>query len=172
MSHDIHPRIPRPPALIGAFALIGALGLVTACGGGSPHRGPASGGITPGAGQSLPGRPGGTGSASAIPEIPNTATAAPTGSAPATPVGPNSVTIKNFAFHPAALTVKAGTTVTWTNQDPEPHTVTSRGQSPGPLHSAALASGARFSYKFTTPGTYKYLCSIHPFMLATVTVTQ
>ncbi|HXA62738.1 MAG TPA: cupredoxin family copper-binding protein [Streptosporangiaceae bacterium] len=168
MSHDIHPRIP---ALVGALALIGALGLVTACGG-SPQRGPASAGITPGAGQSLPGRPGGTGPVSAIPEIPNTATAAPTGSAPAAPVGPNSVAIKNFAFHPAALTVKAGTMVTWTNQDPEPHTVTSLGQSQGPLRSAALASGARFPYKFTKPGTYKYQCSIHPFMIATVTVTQ
>lgn len=169
MSHDIHPRIPRLPALIGALALIDVLGLITACGG-SPHSGPASAGITPGAGQNLPGMPGGTGSASAIPKMPNTATAAPTGSAPATPVGPNSVTIKNFAFHPAALTVKAGTTVTWTNQDPEPHTVTSQGQ--GPLHSTALASGARYPYKFTTPGTYKYVCSIHPFMTATVTVTQ
>lgn len=170
MSHDIHPRIPRLPALIGALALIGAFGLVTACGGGSPQRGPASGGITPGAGQSLPGRPGGTGSASAISEMPSTAAAAPTGGAPATSVGPNSVAIKNFAFHPAALTVKAGTTVSWTNQDPEPHTVTSQVQ--GPLHSAALASGARFSYRFTTPGTYKYLCSIHPFMIAAVTVTK
>ncbi|MER6176319.1 plastocyanin/azurin family copper-binding protein [Streptosporangium sp. NPDC001681] len=171
MSHDIHPRIPRLPALIGALALTGALGLVTACGD-PPHRGPASAGITPGAGQSLPGMPGGTGPASAIPVLPNTATAAPTRSAPVTPVGPNSVTIKNFAFHPAALTVKAGTTVTWINQDPEPHTVTSQGQGQGPLRSAALASGARYLYKFTKPGTYKYLCSIHPFMTATVTVTQ
>ncbi|MFF3666258.1 cupredoxin domain-containing protein [Microtetraspora malaysiensis] len=148
---------------------MGALGLVTACGG-SPPRGPASRGITPGAGQTLPGRPGGTGPASSIPVMPNTATAPPPRSAPATPVGPNSVAIKNFAFHPAALTVKAGTTVTWTNQDPEPHTVTSQGQ--GPLRSATLASGASYPYKFTTPGTYKYQCSIHPFMTATVTVTQ
>jgi plastocyanin len=62
--------------------------------------------------------------------------------------------------------------VTWTNRDPEPHTVTSQGQGQGPLRSATLASGARYSYRFTTPGTYKYLCTVHPFMTATVTVTQ
>lgn len=66
--------------------------------------------------------------------------------------------------------VAAGTTVTWTNQDSEAHTVTSRGTE-SPLHSAALSPGQTYSYTFTTPGTYTYMCTIHPFMTATVTVT-
>ncbi|MFD0632144.1 cupredoxin family copper-binding protein [Catenulispora yoronensis] len=78
--------------------------------------------------------------------------------------------IAGFAFAPAALTVKVGTTVTWTNKDSDAHTVTSQG-SGGPLQSKALADGESFSYTFTTPGTYAYLCTIHPFMTATVTVT-
>jgi plastocyanin len=80
------------------------------------------------------------------------------------------IKIANFTFDPSTLTVKAGTTVTWINQDSEPHTVTSQGQ--GPLRSAALPTGARYSYTFTTPGTYSYLCTIHPSMTGTVTVTQ
>ncbi|MCZ0984565.1 plastocyanin/azurin family copper-binding protein [Streptomyces diastatochromogenes] len=90
--------------------------------------------------------------------------------AAAAPVTGNAVAIKNFAFSPATLKVKAGTTVTWTNQDTDAHTVTSAG-SGGPLHSAALATDAAYSYTFTKPGTYAYLCTIHPFMTATVEVT-
>ena len=86
------------------------------------------------------------------------------------PVAGNAVTIKNFAFAPAALTVKVGTTVTWTNQDSDAHTVTSQGSS-SPLSSAALNTGQTYSYTFTKPGTYAYFCTIHPFMTATVTVT-
>jgi plastocyanin len=83
----------------------------------------------------------------------------------------NAVAIKNFAFAPLALTVKVGAKVTWTNDDADAHTVTSQG-SGGPLNSAAMNTGDTFSYTFTTPGTYRYLCTIHPFMTATVTVTQ
>jgi len=86
------------------------------------------------------------------------------------PVAANAVTIKGFAFVPAAITVKAGTTVTWTNQDSDAHTVTSQHDS-GPLGSTALNTGQSYSYTFTKPGTYSYLCTIHPFMTATVTVT-
>jgi plastocyanin len=82
----------------------------------------------------------------------------------------DTVAIKNFAFAPGKLVVKVGTTVTWTNQDTDAHTVTSTG-SGGPLKSAALGTGGTFSYTFTKPGTYDYLCTIHPFMTATVTVT-
>ncbi|MFF3517455.1 plastocyanin/azurin family copper-binding protein [Streptomyces sp. NPDC002573] len=90
--------------------------------------------------------------------------------APAAPVNGSAVAIKNFAFSPTTLKVKAGTTVTWTNQDTDPHTVTSTA-SGGPLHSAALATHATYSYTFTKPGTYAYLCTIHPFMTGTVEVT-
>ncbi|MEU6070130.1 MULTISPECIES: plastocyanin/azurin family copper-binding protein [Streptomyces] len=92
-----------------------------------------------------------------------------TGAADA-PVTGDAVAIENFAFSPATLKVKAGTTVTWTNQDTDAHTVTSAG-SGGPLHSPALATHATYSYRFTKPGTYAYLCTIHPFMTATVEVT-
>ncbi|MFI5972202.1 plastocyanin/azurin family copper-binding protein [Streptomyces sp. NPDC051452] len=89
---------------------------------------------------------------------------------PASPVTGNTVTINNFAFSPATLKVKAGTTVTWTNRDSDAHTVTSAGTG-GPLHSAALATHATYTYTFTKPGTYAYLCTIHPFMTGTVEVT-
>lgn len=79
----------------------------------------------------------------------------------------NSVVMKNFDFSPMMLTVKAGTTVTWTNLDGEPHTVTSID---GPFRSGALDQNDSFSFKFVKPGTYKYLCSIHPRMTAEIVV--
>ncbi|MFF2142952.1 cupredoxin domain-containing protein [Kitasatospora sp. NPDC058190] len=91
-------------------------------------------------------------------------TAAP--KAPA--AGAQQVTIANYAFAPSTLTVSTGTTVTWTNNDSDAHTVTSTGS--GPLNSAPLNQGASYSYTFTTPGTYAYICSIHPFMHGTVVV--
>lgn len=95
----------------------------------------------------------------------------PSTGAAAAPVSGDAVAIKNFAFAPATLKVKVGTTVTWTNQDTDAHTVTSTG-SGGPLRSAALNTHATYSYTFTKPGTYSYLCTIHPFMTATVEVTR
>ncbi|MEU9386495.1 plastocyanin/azurin family copper-binding protein [Streptomyces sp. NPDC048279] len=95
----------------------------------------------------------------------------PSTGTPTAPVAGDAVAIKNFAFAPAALKVRAGTTVTWTNQDSDPHTVTST-QPGGPLRSAALTSHATYSYRFTKPGTYAYLCTVHPFMTATVEVTR
>jgi amicyanin len=85
------------------------------------------------------------------------------------PVATTSVAIQNFAFSPATITVKAGSTVTWTNQDQDPHTVTSANG--GPLASPALNTGQTFRHAFTTPGRFDYLCTIHPFMTATVVVT-
>ena len=93
------------------------------------------------------------------------ATSAPAGPAVAT----TAVSIDNFAFGPAAITVRAGATVTWTNNDEEPHTVFS---SAGGFKSPVLASNQNtYSFTFTTPGTYDYNCTIHPFMHGTVTVT-
>jgi plastocyanin len=77
------------------------------------------------------------------------------------------VTIKNFDFMPMSLTVGAGTTVTWTNKDGEPHTVI--GES-GLFRSGALDTGASYSFTFAKPGTYKYLCGIHPKMTAEIVV--
>ena len=77
------------------------------------------------------------------------------------------VTIKNFDFMPMDVTVTAGSSVTWKNLDEEPHTVTSLD---GAFRSGALDGGQSFKFKFDKPGVYKYLCSIHPRMTATVTV--
>jgi plastocyanin len=84
-------------------------------------------------------------------------------------VEPGAVAIDNFAFGPDTLTVAAGTTVTWTNHDDEPHTVVS-GDNPRLFKSSALDVGDKFSFKFDKPGTYTYFCSIHPHMTGTVVV--
>jgi plastocyanin len=78
-----------------------------------------------------------------------------------------SVTIQNFDFHPMAISVPVGATVTWRNLDGEPHTVTS---TDGGFRSEALDEGDTYSFRFTKPGVYKYLCTIHPRMMASVTV--
>ncbi len=80
---------------------------------------------------------------------------------------PGEVVIKDFMFQPATLTVKAGTTVTWANKDQEPHTVFS---DTGLFRSGALDTGDAFQFKFDKPGTYHFLCTIHPQMVGTVVV--
>jgi len=79
----------------------------------------------------------------------------------------NTIVMKNFDFSPMAITVRAGAAVTWKNLDGEPHTVVSAN---GLFRSAALDQNDTFTFKFSKPGTYKYICSIHPKMMATVTV--
>jgi plastocyanin len=97
------------------------------------------------------------------------AAAAHTADAPSAPVASSAVAIENFAFTPAAITVKAGTTVTWTNKDDEPHSVVSSDE---PMRSPTLAGQANtFSHTFSKPGRYAYNCGIHPFMHGTVEVT-
>ena len=80
---------------------------------------------------------------------------------------PKAVGIEEFAFAPATLTVPVGTTVTWTNHDEEPHTVTS---ATGAFRSAGLSNEETFSQTFTDRGTYQYFCALHPHMKATVIV--
>ena len=77
------------------------------------------------------------------------------------------VTIGNFTYGPAEVKVKAGTTVTWTNEDDIPHTVTS---TTGAFKSKALDTNDKFTFTFTTPGTYKYFCALHPHMTGLVVV--
>ena len=79
--------------------------------------------------------------------------------------GGSDVTIQNFSFNPSSLTVKAGTTVTWTNKDSATHTVTGSG-----WESGELPTGTTYSHKFDTAGTYAYHCSIHPSMTGTIIV--
>ena len=82
---------------------------------------------------------------------------------------PSGVTIANFAFAPTPLTVAAGTKVTWTNTDDEPHTVMSA-DGGATFKSPALDTDDKFSFTFDKPGTYKYFCSIHPHMVGTIVV--
>jgi amicyanin len=81
--------------------------------------------------------------------------------------GVTQVAIQNFAYQPSNIQVKAGTTVTWTNQDSAPHTVTFRN---GMKDSGMLRQGQSFRYTFTQPGAYEYYCAYHPNMVATVAV--
>jgi len=84
--------------------------------------------------------------------------------------GTSAVNIDSYKFNPNTLTVKKGTTVTWTNNDGATHTVTSNGAT-GPA-SEILASGQTYSYMFDTVGTYAYHCNLHPSMKGTVIVTE
>jgi plastocyanin len=77
------------------------------------------------------------------------------------------VVMKNFDFSPMYITVPVGGTVTWKNMDGEPHTVAS---ADGLFRSPALDQNDIFQFKFDHPGVYKYICSIHPKMRATITV--
>ncbi|HSC19300.1 MAG TPA: cupredoxin family copper-binding protein [Rhizomicrobium sp.] len=87
-------------------------------------------------------------------------------SAPAWAEG-NLVVMKNFDYSPMELTIAAGTTVTWKNLDGEPHTVVSVD---GAFRSPALDQNDTFKFTFAKPGVYKYVCSIHPKMMAKITV--
>jgi amicyanin len=83
--------------------------------------------------------------------------------------GGTAIAITDFKFNPATLTVPVGTTVTWTNQDEEPHTIAAKD---GSFHSPGMDTHATYSFTFTTAGSYDYICSIHPFMTGTVVVTK
>jgi plastocyanin len=88
-----------------------------------------------------------------------------------TTLGPNDVEVANFSFTPSKLTVKAGTTVTWHfNQPSAPHNVVSL-STPAVFNSGTPKGTGTYSFTFTTPGTYPYLCQVHPAMRGTVIVT-
>jgi plastocyanin len=78
------------------------------------------------------------------------------------------VSIDNFTFNPPTLTVKAGTTITWTNKDDIPHGIAS--STNAFTRSKALDTNDSFSFTFTTPGSYQYFCYIHPHMVGTIVV--
>lgn len=88
-----------------------------------------------------------------------------------TPQATNSVKIENMAFTPVSITVKKGTTVTWTNNDTVSHTVTETDGENGP-DSKSLAKGDSYTFTFNEVGSFKYKCSIHPSMTGRVTVTE
>jgi plastocyanin len=80
-----------------------------------------------------------------------------------------SATIESFRFCPSPLRVQTGTTVTWTNDDNVAHTVTARS---GPrFDSGTMAQGRSWSHRFEHPGTFRYYCTLHPWMQGTLEVT-
>lgn len=81
--------------------------------------------------------------------------------------GSSHVAIRNFAFEPAQITVKAGERVTWQNDDGAPHGVVFKDGSTG---IDLLLPGKAFARSFDKPGVYDYVCSVHPYMTARVTV--
>lgn len=106
---------------------------------------------------------------------PPTATTEPTAtSGPSTPhvdiIQDRSGYYSSFAFSPATLTVKVGTTVTWLNTTQAPHTSTSDA-TPALWDSTPINPGGAFTFTFTRAGTYSYHCSIHPNMHGTIVVT-
>jgi len=95
--------------------------------------------------------------------------ASSTQGSPAVSAGAVQVGIVNFKFTPDSLTIKMGTTVNWTNHDDIAHTVSFTGSG---VHSDVRARNGAYSHTFGAPGTYAYICSIHPFMHGTVIVTS
>jgi plastocyanin len=140
-------RYLRRPLAVVAVALLAVLG---ACGPAGPKVAPTA--PVPTATMTMPGM-----TPSAVP-----------GDRAGQPVATSTVAIRDFAFAPATITVPVGATVTWTNSDQDPHTVSATG---GVFRSPTLDTGATYRYTFTKPGRYDYLCTIHPFMTATVVVT-
>jgi amicyanin len=77
------------------------------------------------------------------------------------------VTIDNFTFAPAELTISAGTTVTWDNHDDIPHSVVEKNKL---FRSKALDTEDSYSFTFTSAGTYDYFCGLHPHMVGKIIV--
>jgi plastocyanin len=84
--------------------------------------------------------------------------------------GTNEVWIQGMAFTPATITVKAGTTIKWTNKDSASHTVTSDQGDSESFESGSLGNAAIWSYQFNNVGTFPYHCAVHPGMKASVIV--
>lgn len=89
--------------------------------------------------------------------------------ATAPPAMKSAVTIANYSFDPATLTVKMGTTVIWFNKDDDVHTIKSM-DGPEAFNSPALDSGSQFGFTFHHAGTYHYICSVHPYMHGVIVV--
>ena len=87
----------------------------------------------------------------------------------AAPAAPTAATVHivNFKFVPATLTVAAGTTVTFINDDQEPHTVTATNHS---FDSEGLDTNQKWAHAFAKSGTFAYFCEMHPYMHGTVIV--
>jgi plastocyanin len=80
-----------------------------------------------------------------------------------------SVKISMFAFSPGVTTVPAGSSVTWTNNDDDAHSIVADNKA---FRSAPLDTGDSYSFTFTTPGVYPYHCGLHPQMVGKIVVTR
>jgi len=80
------------------------------------------------------------------------------------------VTIENMMFTPSQITVAKGGTVTWTNKDSIPHTVTDDLSNAGGPASGNIQPGKTYSFTFDKTGSFQYHCSIHPSMRGTIVV--
>jgi LPXTG-motif cell wall-anchored protein len=92
--------------------------------------------------------------------------------APAAPpkaiaAGSGGVTIADFSFSPASLTINQGDTVTWVNSGPTPHSATAND---GSFNTGILKAGQSGSHTFNQAGTFSYYCQPHPYMKATIVV--
>ena len=76
--------------------------------------------------------------------------------------------IKDFLYDPATLEIPAGTTVTWVNEDPVPHTASAFD---GSFNTGNIAADESISLDFTTAGTFDYVCLYHPTMTGIIIVT-
>ena len=81
--------------------------------------------------------------------------------------GGQDIVVDNFSFAPAASSIQAGTTITWTNKDDVRHNIVSTNRT---FKSPVLDTDERFSYRFDAPGTYDYFCSLHPKMTGRIVV--
>ena len=89
--------------------------------------------------------------------------------APAASTMRTAITISNYSFHPGTLTVRKGSTVIWLNKDDDVHTIKST-DGPEAFNSPALDTGSRFGFTFHRAGTYRYTCSVHPYMHGVIVV--
>jgi plastocyanin len=80
-----------------------------------------------------------------------------------------SIDIVDFKYAPARVEVAPGARVTFTNRDRAPHTATATG-APGRFDTGTLRQGERDAVTLTRPGTYDYVCELHPFMKASIVV--
>ncbi|MET7535320.1 cupredoxin family copper-binding protein [Streptomyces sp. NPDC005507] len=138
-------RRPRTALIVAALCLVTTLTGCSDSGGGTPSS------STPPASASAP--------ASASPSSPSSSESGK---------GEVKVTIKDFAFHPATFEVSPGTKITVTNEDSATHTLTADDQS---FDTGNLAQGKSATITAPSkPGSYSYICSIHPNMKGTLTV--
>jgi plastocyanin len=154
MSRSLrYAAVTSVAAAVLALAACGSSGNSTSSGAGSGDRSYGGGATTAGAAASTA-----AGGAAT--------TAAAGGGAAA--AGAGAVSIKDFAFNPADVTVAKGTTVTWKNDDSATHRIKS---GDGSFDSKDLKNGDSFDHTFDTAGTFDYICGIHPSMKGKITVT-